>query len=65
MNLNIKLEFTEIEGCLMPKKIKDWQEYAKETRELMAREFRMKLFEGNIKDKIEYSRSISPMHYPM
>lgn len=63
MNLKMSLEYTEIEGCLRPRVVKDWKEYAEETRKLMANQFRMKLYEGNIKDKIQYSKEVSPLNY--
>jgi hypothetical protein len=65
MNFKIDLEYTELEGCLIPKKFEDWETYANETRNLMAKEFNMKLFSGNIKDKIKFSNTVSPLKFNM
>jgi hypothetical protein len=65
MNVKIDLEYTELEGCFTPKKMKDWQEFAEETRILMSKEFNMELYSGNIKDKIKFNETVSPLKFNM
>jgi hypothetical protein len=54
---------TEIEGTFRPKKFTTWEEYAYETRKLMANVFDMKMVDGNIKDKQAMEKKVSPMKY--
>ena len=63
LNFKVDLEYTEVEGCLKPFEIKDWIEYAEETRKLMAKEFRMELYHGNVKEKMEFGKKMSTVEF--
>ena len=63
MQFKMSLDYYELEGCFYPKKFTTWEEFAKETRLMMAREFDLKILPGSFKDKIQMEKEVTPLKF--
>ena len=58
-----RMEYTELEGCYYPQNFTTWEEYAKETKLLMCREFYLDDYPGDYKQRVQYEKMYCPEGY--
>jgi len=63
LQFKTSLECYELEGCYYPKQFTNWQDYAQETRKLMAQEFDLKILPGTFKEKIQMEKECTPLAF--